>query len=94
MQSHKFLEIQNPKEEILRLPTIGNKSPSPGRGGSDINKYVMPNHKQKGHFHLRSRSNAVNTVLSQTPSKKSTQTPMRSRYREEYDLKSNKYNTV
>ena len=32
MQSHKFLEIQNPKEETLVLPPIGLKSPSPLKG--------------------------------------------------------------
>ena len=37
MNSHKFLEIQDPKEEILHLPSIRFKSPSPVRGRSDIN---------------------------------------------------------
>ena len=66
MQSHKFLEIQNPQEETLVLPPITNKSPSlmKNRMGGDINLIMMPNHKRQGHFHLRSRSNAVNTALA------------------------------
>jgi len=92
MQSHKFLEIQNPKEETLHLPEIRTKNPSPlgGRVGSDINLIMMPNHKRGNHFHLRSRSNAAGTVLTHDvpKTKGQTQTPMRSRYREEYDFKS------
>ena len=71
MKPHKFLSIENPAEvENLVLPPITNKSPSPAqqRVGGDINLIMIPNHKRKGQFHLRSRSNAAN-VLAASPSK-------------------------
>ena len=90
--SAKHLEIVNPEETNLVLPPIKNKSPSPmrmERVGGDINLVMKPNFKRNNHFHIRSRSNAVNTALSQH----NTSTPLKSRYREEFDNKSNKYNT-
>jgi hypothetical protein len=51
--------------EALILPPIGIKSPSPmnDRLGGDMNLIMKPNHKRVGgHFHQKSRSNAVNAA--------------------------------
>ena len=72
MNSHKFLEIQNPVDANLVLPPINGPSPMNNRKGGDMNLIMMPNHKRGGHFHLRSRSNAENIGLAVVPSSKNS----------------------